>query len=67
MKNIQKIIVIALISLFTNVLHSQNLFKYTCIADRLDIYGIEASHTFDNDGIILSKNKYHPLTIRYMK
>ena len=44
-------------------LHSQSLKQYSSLIDRTDIHGFESSRTFDKNGIILSQNKYHPLSV----
>lgn len=43
--------------------HPQLLQEYSCITDRVDVSEMSASKTFDKNGIILSKMKYHPLSI----
>ena len=48
-----------------NSLLSQQLKHYTCFIDRIDIHQWlkNGKRTFDENGIILNKGKYHPLGI----
>jgi len=52
-----------LLFLFTKLIYSQELMRYTCEADRVDIHQFESAHNFDKKGIILEKKRYHPLAI----
>lgn len=45
------------------LVNAQELFRYTCQVDRVQIEEFESSRTFDKNGIILSDKKYHPLSI----
>ncbi len=61
-----KFIFSAIFSLSLSVGHpaiGQVLKPYTCLIDRVDIHGFESTRTFDRNGIILSRGKYHPLSI----
>ncbi len=48
------------ISFFAN---AQELKNYSCIMDRIRISGMESSRSFDQNGIIKTQNRYHPLAI----
>lgn len=54
------------LSLFFSItINSQELSRYTCHVDRIDISEIEGEkkRTFDKEGVILLNKKYHPLNI----
>ena len=55
------ILTLFFISLCT--LNAQELKRYSCIMDRIDISGMEGNRKLDTAGIIVSNNKYHPLSI----
>ncbi len=63
-KIIVLIVLIEFIVPFPKNISAQELIRYTCLVDRINISKFESSYTFDNKGIIKLKNgKYHPLTI----
>lgn len=53
-----------LLLLFTQFqFKSQPLKYYSSLLDRTDISGFESTRSFDKNGVILSKKKYHPLSV----
>jgi heparosan-N-sulfate-glucuronate 5-epimerase len=62
MNKFQYLISFALLFSF-KIVYAQELFRYTCQVDRVQIEEFESSRTFDRNGIILSDKKYHPLSI----
>ncbi len=53
-----------LLLLFTQFqFKSQTLKYYSSLLDRTDISGFESTRSFDKNGVILSKKKYHPLSV----
>ncbi len=58
-----KLFLPVIIILFTKIIFAQELMRYTCQVDRVDIVEFESSRSFDKNGIILSAKKYHPLSI----
>ena len=46
---------------------AQNLARYSCIVDRVDIqaWELDSAKQFDEEGIIKLNNDYHPVTICY--
>lgn len=61
MKN-RKLFIILFVH-FSYYVQSQALHYYSCIKDRIDISGMEDKRTFDKNGILLSQDRYHPLSI----
>jgi len=57
------VILFVTIILSSNILSAQELMRYTCQADRVDITEFESTRTFDSKGVIQSAKKYHPLSI----
>ncbi len=60
---LSKLFLLLAIIFYANNISAQELMRYTCQADRVDITEFESTRTFDNNGIILSAKKYHPLSI----
>lgn len=52
-----------LILLLVNIAHTQDLKRYTCLIDRIDIEGFKENKSFDKKGILKANGRYHPLSI----
>ncbi|MDG2369702.1 MAG: D-glucuronyl C5-epimerase family protein [Flavobacteriales bacterium] len=59
----RKYLLFLVLLVFQFKFHSQTLKHYSSLLDRTDISGFESTRTFDKNGVILSKKKYHPLSV----
>lgn len=58
-----RLLFVLFLSLFAKMIFAQEVMRYTCEADRVDVSKFESTHSFDKNGIILEKKRYHPLAI----
>lgn len=58
-----KSIILFFLMFFITTIHSQELLKYSCLSDRVEVDRFIKKRSFDENGIIKSKGLYHPLNI----